>query len=160
MAISDRNRRKSIKAAQKLLPEAQITGYAIGRSGANPTVVVAAMVGTVAVTAGLLLALTGTFLLPGIIPMLIVQHVLSPPRGVVVAGQGIAVTHRSVWTGRPAKLVSTMAHGFVQPTERSLGRVKVMVGAEPVWMTTGEEAVLRQAASQHPPATQIPNPYR
>ena len=159
MAISDRNRRKSMAAAQELVPDAQIIGYAIGRSGVQPTLVVAAMLATAAVGSGLLYALTGTFVLPGALLVLVVQHLLSPPRGVVVAQQGIALTHRSLWNGRPAKLLSTMALGYVQPTETSLGRLKVMVGSEPVWMTKGEEAVLRAAIFQHPLTQPAPSPH-
>ena len=157
MAMTERNRRKSVQAAQKLLPGVNITGYAVGRAGSNPTLVVLAMLGTLVVVVGGLMALTGTLILPGAIPVLLVQHALSPPRGVVVTDQGVALARRSVWTGRPAGIVSTMAHGYVQPTETSMGRVKVMVGHEPVWLPTREEAILRRAMTlQH---QQAPGTY-
>ena len=57
----------------------------------------------------------------------------------------MALTKRSLMNGKPHDLVAVMAHGYVQPTETSLGRVKIMVGNEAVWMAKGEEAVLRAA---------------
>ena len=154
MAMSDRNRRKHVKAAQKLIPDAHVTGYAIGRSGAQPTIVVAAMLGTVVLVSGMLIVLTGSFVLPGVLPMLIIQHYISPPRAVVIADQGVALAARSVWTGRPSKILSLMSHGYVQPVETSLGRVKVGVGNDHVWLPAKEEAIVRAAVTQHvaPPA--------
>ena len=163
MAMNDRTRRKHAKAAQKLVPTANVTGYAIGRSGANPAIVVGAMIGTVVVVSGLLIALTGTFVIPGILPMLILQHFISPPRAILIADQGVALATRSVWTGKANKLVSVMGHGYVQPVEESLGRVKVVVGNEPVWMAKKEEALLRAAVTQQAApwagANVPPSPY-
>lgn len=148
MALSDRNRRKHMAAAQKLLPNGTALGYAIGRSGANPVVVVAAMVGTSLAISVVLLVATGSIVIFGLLPMLIVQHYISPPRGIVVADAGVALTKRSLMNGKPHDVVATMAHGYVHPSEVSLGRVKIMVGTEPVWMSRGEEAVLRAAMSR------------
>ncbi|HWJ63025.1 MAG TPA: hypothetical protein VNS19_13740 [Acidimicrobiales bacterium] len=155
MAMNDRTRRKHAKAAQKLVPDATVTGYAIGRSGANPVIVVLAMLGTSVAFSILLLLATGRFVLIGLLPMLIVQHFLSPPRAVVIADQGVALASRSLMTGKATKLVSVMGHGYVQPVEESLGRVKVGVGHETVWMAKKEEAVLRAAVTQH--AAAIPS---
>ncbi len=83
MALNDRNRRKHMAAAQKLLPNGTALGYAIGRSGANPVVVVAAMVGTSLAISVVLLVATGSIVIFGFLPMLIVQHYISPPRGIV-----------------------------------------------------------------------------
>jgi hypothetical protein len=147
VALNDRNRRKQMAAAQKLLPSGTALGYAIGRSGANPVVVVLAMVGTsLAFSVALLLA-TGSVVILGLLPMLILQHYLSPPRGIVVADAGVALTKRSLMNGKPHDVVALMAHGYVRPTEVSLGRVKIMVGDEPVWMAKREEAVLRSMIS-------------
>ena len=160
MAMSDRTRRKHAKAAQKLVPDANVTGYAIGRSGANPVVVVLAMLGTALAFSLLLFLATGTFVIIGILPMLIVQHFLSPPRAVLVADQGVALATRSLWTGKAKKLVSVMGHGYVQPVEESLGRVKIGVGNDTVWMAKKEEAVLRAAVGQQlPPAGGVPSPF-
>jgi hypothetical protein len=156
MALNDRNRRKHMAAAQKLLPNGTAFGYAIGRSGANPVVVVVAMVGTSLAFSVVLLVATGTFVVIGLLPMLIVQHFISPPRGIVVADAGVALTKRSLMNGKPHDVVATMAHGYVHPTEESLGRVKIMVGTEPVWMSRREEVVLRAAISR--PAQQPISP--
>mgnify|MGYP001052983969 FL=1 len=154
MAMSDRTRRKHAKAAQKLVPDARVTGYAIGRSGANPVVVVLAMIGcSLAFSIALVLA-TGQFVIIGLLPMLILQHFISPPRAVVIADQGVALATWSLLNGKSNKLVSVMGHGYVQPVEEALGRVKVGVGGEAVWMAKKEEAILRAALTQH--ATSIP----
>lgn len=147
-------------AAQKLLPSGEALGYAIGRSGANPVVVVGAMVATAAAFSLALLLATGSVVIIGVLPMLIVQHFISPPRGIVVADVGVALTKRSIWTGKPHDLVATMAHGYVQPTEESLGRVKLLVGNEEVWMAKREEAVLRSIIGQPvaPPPPSTPPP--
>lgn len=154
MAMSDRTRRKHAQAAQKLVPDANVTGYAIGRSGSNPVVVVLAMVAcSLAFSVALVLA-TGQFVIVGLVPMLILQHFISPPRAVVVADQGVALATRSLLTGKSNKLVSVMGHGYVQPIEESMGRVKIGVGGETVWMAKNEEAILRAAVTRH--AASIP----
>ncbi|MCU1496278.1 MAG: hypothetical protein JWM47_231 [Acidimicrobiales bacterium] len=156
MALNDRNRRKQMAAAQKLLPNGTALGYAIGRSGANPVVVVVAMIGTsLAASAALLLA-TGSVVIVGLLPMLILQHFISPPRGIVVADAGVALTKRSLMNGKPHDVVAMMPYGYVQPTEVSLGRVKIMVGNEPVWMAKGEEAVLRSVLSRPVQPSRLP----
>jgi hypothetical protein len=148
VALNERNRRKQMAAAQELLPSGTALGYAIGRSGANPVVVVLAMVGTsLAFSLALLLA-TGSIVVFGFLPMLILQHFISPPRGIVVADAGVALTRRSLMNGKPHDVVAMMPHGYVQPTEVSLGRVKIMVGNEPVWMAKREEAELRSVISR------------
>ena len=164
MAMSDRQRRRHAKAAQKLLPDANVTGYAIGRSGVNPVIVVLAMIGTSVAFSLLLIVLTGRFVIIGLLPMLIVQHFISPPRALVIADQGVALATRSLLNGKANKLVSTMGHGYVQPVEESLGRVKIGVGNDTVWMAKKEEAVLRAAVTQQvviPPAGGAvpPNPF-
>jgi hypothetical protein len=156
VALNDRNRRKHMKAAQKLLPDGNVVGYAIGRSGANPVVVVLAMLGTSALFSIALLVATGSVLIIGFLPMLVVQHFLSPPRGIVVADAGVALTRRSLLNGKPHDVVATMGHGYVQPVEASLGRVKIMVGAEPVWMAQREEAILRSLLSAPAQPSSLP----
>jgi hypothetical protein len=160
MAMSDRTRRRHAKAAQKLIPDANVTGYAIGRSGSNPVIVVLAMLGTSLGFSFLLVLLTGQFVIIGLLPMLVVQHFISPPRAIVIADQGVALATRSLLNGKANKLVSVMGHGYVQPVEESLGRVKVGVGHETVWMAKKEEAVLREAVvRQLPPAGNVPSPF-
>ena len=149
MAMSDRTRRNHAKAAQKLVPDAHVTGYAIGRSGSNPVVVVLAMLATSAAFSIALVLLTGQFVIFGLLPMLILQHYISPPRAIVIADQGVALATRSLLNGKANKLLSVMGHGYVQPIEESLGRVKIGVGGETVWMAKKEEAVLRAAVTQH-----------
>lgn len=119
-----------------------------GNTGTGVVVVVAAMVGTSLALSVALLVATGNIVILGLLPMLIVQHYLSPPRGIVVADAGVALTKRSLMTGKPHDVVATMAHGYVHPSEVSLGRVTIMVGTEPVWMSKREEAVLRSAMSR------------
>lgn len=155
MALNDRNRRKQMAAGQKLLPSGTALGYAIGRSGANPVVVVLAMVGASLALSVVMMVATGSVVILGLLPLLIVQHYISPPRGIVVADAGVALTKRSLMNGKPYDVVATMPHGYIQPTEASLGRVKIMVGDEPVWMAKREEAVLRSVISQptQPPMT-------
>lgn len=149
--ITDKMRQKHLKAAQKLLPGANLTGYAVGRSGMNPVIVVILMVATFVAVCGGLLVATGTFVIPGVIPVLLVQFFASPPRSLVVADQGIALTKRSFWTGKPHDLVAQMGHGYVQPVESSMGRVKLMVGNEAVWVSANEEKILRAALQQAGP---------
>ncbi|MFN8017789.1 MAG: hypothetical protein U0P45_06670 [Acidimicrobiales bacterium] len=145
MSMFDRIRPKHQASAQKLLPDARVRTYAVARDGLNPVIVVLAMVGTaVAFSVGLVI-LTGQFVIIGLVPMLIVQYFASPPRGVAVADQGIAVLRRSFWTGKPNKVIAVVGHGYTQPTEESLGRVLVKIGNEELWMAKGEEAVIRQA---------------
>jgi len=148
MAVNDRNRRKQMAAAQKLLPDARITGYAVGRSGANPVLVVGAIIAMSMVLAVALMLTTGVLVMPGVLVILVAQHFLSPPRGVVVADQGVALTKRSIWTGRPHDVIAVMGHQFVRPTDEELGRMQLMIGDESVWLVHREEVLLRAAIGQ------------
>ena len=145
MAMSERVRRKHAQAAQKLLPDAVVTGYAVGRAGTDPALVVVALICTVVLVSGGLAVITGVFVLPGVVPVFLVHHVISPPRAVVITDRGVALAKRSVWTGKPKKLVTVMGHGYVRPVGESFGRRKVHVGPESVWMVAKEEAIVRTA---------------
>jgi hypothetical protein len=147
MAMSKRQRASHVKKAEKLLPGATVRAYAVGRAGPNPVAVVGAMLATAVGFSVLVVALTGQFVIIGLLPMLIVQHFLSPPRGIVVADQGVALTSRSLWNGKPLQVLGAIAHGYVHPTDTSLGRVMVRVGNDEVWLAKAEEALLRQALS-------------
>jgi hypothetical protein len=147
VALSESNRRSGIKKAQKLLPDTRVRGYAVGRTGVNPVVAVSVVLGGAAAFNLFLFALTGAFIFPGVLAALVIQHFISPPCGVVVADQGVALMKRSLWNGRPSEVTAVMAHGYVHPVEEALGRVKMTVGHEDVWMTKGEERLLREAAN-------------
>lgn len=160
MAMSDKKRRKAMERAQRAVPDARVTGYVTGRGGANPITVTLAVLGTIVLISGGLYALTGALIVPGVIPALLVFQGISPVRIVIVTDRGIALANPPTFSSRPPKVVATMAHGYVQPTEESLGRVKVAVGQEHVWLTKEEEQVLRTAIFQHPLTQQVPSVYR
>ena len=147
MALSERNRRKGIKKAQQLLPGTQVRGYAIGRTGPNPVLAVGGMTVAMIVVTLVLLTSVGLFIFPGRLLLVIASYLVCPPCAVVVADQGVALVKISLRNGAPESVNAVMAHGYVQPRDESLGRVRLMVGNEAVWMTKHEECLLRTAAT-------------
>ena len=160
MAMSEKKRRKQMDLAQKALPGARVVGYAVGRGGTNPVLAGWIVLGAIFAIFLVLFALTGQVVIIGVLPAILVMQGVSPHRVIVVADQGIAVGRPPTFGGRPPKLESTMAHGYVQPVDSSMGRVKVMVGNEGIWLTGAEDEALRRAIFQHPLTQQVPTPYR
>lgn len=147
MSMSSRQRTKSMKAAQQLLPDAQVHGYAIGRSGLQPTVAIAAVLAGLFVLAVVMMFLTGFFLMPGLIFIVVIQHFVSPPRALVICDRGIALTNRSIWTGRPSKVLQLTHVSGVVMIGQELGRAGLTIGPEKLWLTLGEEHEFRTACT-------------
>lgn len=159
MAMSEKKRRTEMVKAQGAIPDARVTGYVKGRGGLNPGASLLGVLALNVVLAGLLLVFTGRVFLLGIIGVLMVIEAVSPTRILIVTDRGVALANPSMWSSRPPKIVSTMGHGYVQPTEVLLRRVKVAVGREHIWLTTEEEEALRAAIFQHPLTQQVPSAF-
>jgi hypothetical protein len=160
MGMSDRKRYEEMAKAQRGIPDARVTGYVKGRGGVNPGVATLGVLGANVVVFGGLLWLTGGLVFLGVIGVLMVIEAISPTRIVIVTDRGIALANPSMWSSRPPKIVATMGHGYVQPAERLLRSMKVMVGREHIWLPWKEEEALRAAIFQHPLTQQVPVPYR
>ena len=141
--MSDRQRRASMARAQKLLPDAQVRGYVIGRAGSHPVLVVGAILGAFFLLAIATLVATGGFVVPGALMILLVQHFASPPRGLAVCDRGVAVVKRSLLNSKPAAVVCRSDLASVAPVDHRIGRTQVAAGGETLWLTKNEEALLR-----------------
>jgi hypothetical protein len=157
MALSNRARRAGAKKAQGLLPGATVVEYAIGRSGPNPVVVALAILGGfIAFSVAIALA-TGAVVFPGILVFLIIHHYTSPPRGVAVCREGLAVTDRSLLNGKPNKLITRTSHGDLRPVDQAGSRTLIQIGPEQVWLTAKELEVVRR--SSHATGGPVDSPY-
>ena len=154
MALSDRARKKSVDKARTLLPPGTaINEYVTGRANARLStgaIVAVAVFGLAFVVA---LAL-GVILIPGGLLLFYVMYAVRPPRGLVVATEGIAVLEGSLLNGRPTR-VRALIPGF--PPLSADGRT-LDVGDERVTLT-GKEATRLRAALERPWATVMAPSY-
>ena len=145
MSMSTRQRTKSVEKAQTLIPAGRVIDYAIGREGLHPTLVVGGILGLFVALTLAMLAATGGFVMPGVLVLLVMQHLISPPRGIAICDRGVAVTERSLWNGQPTKVVALAEFAHVWPARHQLGRTEVAVGHLKVWLNKAEEERLRNA---------------
>ena len=149
MAMSDRQRRRGIAAAQKLLPDTRVDDYVIGRGGIHPVRAGLSFVGAAVLVGILAYAVSPWVVLPGAIVVGLIQHFVSPPRGLAVTDRGVALTNRSFWHGKPSDVRDFVDLHHVYPEGRSLGRVTVGVGqSDHVWTTPDEEQRLLAAIAE------------
>jgi hypothetical protein len=149
VALSTGIRAKHAEAAAKVLPDTEVLGYVAGRAGPDPTQVIIGLFVLWCVGAVAFYVVTGGIFILGVIPILLVNHVVSPPRGLVVSDETAVLLARSLWTGRPRSVVATVDRRQVEPVKAAGSRIKVTVGAEHhIWLSKGEENELRTAMAR------------
>ena len=124
---SARTRKKSAaSAARQLEPGVVVREYVVGRANARMTAgaTVALIVFAVVFVAALL---AGRLIFPGLLLVLIVYNSALPPRGVVVADQGLALLERSFWNGRPKRVLARLSFTALDPLATQLKGSKSVV---------------------------------
>jgi hypothetical protein len=107
---SKRTRRNSWKAAEKLLgPGVQIREVGFGRAQGRWTTTTIALL-SIFGGAFMIALLSGVVLIPGALLVIVIVNSAWPLRTVVVANQGVALLQRSIWTGRPNKVLALLPH--------------------------------------------------
>jgi hypothetical protein len=139
MKMNERGRAKRTAKAATLLPAgSQLRVYAEGRAHARVGGRVIAVVGAIAAVmmVGLLL---GRLLIPGVLLVFYVFYLVRPPRALGVTDNGIALFHRSFWTGAPSSLMCVDQAPQITPGSGS----RVVVGID------GEQVTLSAQQSNH-----------
>jgi hypothetical protein len=111
--------------------------------------------------AAFLLALAlGTILIPGGLILIYVFHAVRPPRGVVVADQGLAVFDRSFLNSRPTKVLALLPIDAARQLGAAGRNVTLTLGPDHVTFPRREYERLATAVSSassshlmHPPST-------
>jgi hypothetical protein len=107
---SERSRRKVAgRVAGLLEPGTQIRAVGFGRANGRWSTTSTVILAGFAVIFGVALAF-GTLLVPGAILVAIFWQATWPPRVVVVADKGVAVLDRSLFNGRPTKVLARLPH--------------------------------------------------
>jgi hypothetical protein len=146
MAMTDRNRQRGAQKAQSLLPGTRIGAYVAGRTGPNPVTVTMALLGAFAALSAAIFVATGAFVFPGLLLILLFQYLVVPPRALVLCDQGVALLNRSVWTGRPTRVVSQMPHGTIgQPQQHGNQYLTTLADGSHLWLPRREYEILRAA---------------
>jgi hypothetical protein len=147
---SDRTRRKAADAATGLLePGTTIRTVGFGRAHgrlSTTSIVVLAVFGTIFVVA---LAL-GALIVPGGVLLIVFSQQTWPLRVVVVADQGVALLDRSLWTGKPTKVLARVSHDALLAPDRNGRRRRI--GPDAVTFTKGELARVQAAVPEFQPA--------
>jgi hypothetical protein len=108
--MSTRTRAKQAQAAAKLLdPSTTHIDYVAARGHARwaPQTIVYL---SIFVVAFLIALVMGYVVLPGGILGIYAYYSALPPRGVVIADQGVAVLARSFWNSRPNRVITLLTH--------------------------------------------------
>lgn len=105
-----KQRVKQAQAAAKLLdPSTTHIDYIAARG--HPRFDVQAIVVMVGFVVLFVVALAmGYIILPGFLAAYFVYYSIVPPRGVVIADQGVAVLHRSFWNSKPNRVIALLTH--------------------------------------------------
>jgi len=157
MALSSSARKKHAQQAIKLLPQGTtIRAYVIGRAHAR--ISNEAIIGGVIFAVAFIVALMlGYILIPGGLLALYVFHQTRPPRSVAVSDQGLAVLGRSLWNGRPNKVVALLPPVRIGPAAPS-GSVTVQLGADRITFTNKEMRMLSDATASMAPGAPMAHP--
>lgn len=171
--ISEGARRKHVAAAARLLdPSTTHIDYVLARGHprlGTPAIVAVSVFGVAFVVA---LAM-GRIVVPGLALLIVAYYGVFPPRGVVIADQGVAVLHRSIWLLRPAKVIALLTHDQMAQVQAIAkgSKAEMAFGPERLTFTNGEWARFTAAvqkvsgnwtANQHlsaagpPPSASVP----
>ncbi|MCU1358627.1 MAG: hypothetical protein JWM89_4045 [Acidimicrobiales bacterium] len=147
MALNASNRTRYQAMADELLPDDHIRALVVGRAGAEP--VAASLMLAVFLVVGSIgfYVLTGGYFILGLLVVLAILHFVSPPRAVAICDDQVVLIKRSFWRARPSTVASRSPLAELAPMRTSASRVRVSVGAVPVWFTKGEESILRRTVA-------------
>ena len=159
MALSGRAREKGMQKASTLLPpETRLRTYAVGRGHGRMTT--GAMVAGGIFLAAFVVALAlGFILIPGGLLLVFVISEVRPPRAVVITDQGIGVLARSIWTGRPSKVLALLPLVPLRSPSPS-GSVVIALGPDRITFSRAEFNAVSAAAelAAAPTASSPPPP--
>jgi hypothetical protein len=114
--------------------------YANGVSGPYPTNTILLLVLSAVGITVILSLLAGTLVGPGVIAVLLVYWAFNPPRAVVVSDRGVVLFKRSMWTGKPTRVIALLSTAALQSPRTRGGYAQVLLGPERVWFTKREWA--------------------
>lgn len=152
MSLNSRQRNKGAQSAQDLIADAQVLSYAVGRAGTNPVPIGAGLAALFVLGSAVMVEISGTsILLPALVLLVVFllivvcQHLVSPPRALVVCDRGLVLTDRSLLDGRPTKVLALSPFTDLHFADEELLRSEVITPHEGVWVTRAEDAIVRQA---------------
>jgi len=105
VALSEKDRMKrATKAAKQLPPGTKVRTLVQGSGHFRMTTTSAVLLGVFAVAFVVLLS-RGIIIFPGLLLIAVVWGEIRPRRDLVATDQGLAILHRSPWTGSPKKVI-------------------------------------------------------
>jgi len=147
--MSERARKKLTASAGKVLGAGTVRGVFVGKAHARMTTPAAIAIGVFA-TAFVVAVVNGVVLFPGGIVLLLVISSIRPQRVVALTDDGVALISRSVFTGRPSKVLARLPHTVLTAPGSLAQQGPVALGPDRVTFSRKErERLLRFVA---PPA--------
>jgi hypothetical protein len=136
--MRDATRAKYLERARPLVEPRTAVAYAIGVQGPDPRLaLLAILAGAIAVSA-ILAATTGAFLFPGIVLIVIIYSSIDRPVSVVTTDDGVAVLRRSMWNGRPQRIIATLPNEACSGKAAVPSRSYVSLPGQRLWLRRGE----------------------
>jgi hypothetical protein len=146
--------------ARKLVPQARVDGYVVGRTGPQPVWTGLGIGVACLLVMAVVFSLTGVLFVPGALAIYAVGYYVCPPRSLAVCDQGLALMDRSFWTGKPTKVVALLTHRAVTKVVKDGNRYRLELGPEHLWLSTQEELLFRQFMMPYVYTAGGPNPMK
>jgi hypothetical protein len=155
----NRRQRRNLDAARKLAePGSEILAYASGSGHARLSKGFIGVATCFILLFAIVLLVIHAVVIPGAVVIVVAIALLKPRRGVVLTGDAVLVFHKSIWSGRPNRLISqfpTSALMAAKSAGTRSSRVNLLFGTERVSLKEREFDRLLQAAV--PPAVERPS---
>lgn len=145
--MRQRTRNKRLRASQTLLGSTtRAMAYGIGLMGPDPRQTTIYIVGGAIVLVILFAVVAGPVVIPGVLALALIFYAIDQPAAVVVTNTGVAILTRSVFTGRPKKLLSVVPLSDVADSRVQPSGSFVELPSERIWLRKREFEFLASAA--------------
>lgn len=145
MALSNRNREKGLKISEAIVGDGAALAYGIGQVGPDPRktrlqIVIGAIVFTV-----FLVAVVKAAIVPGFLVWFLIFSFIVRPVGVVVTNRNVVVLERSLVTGRPKRIRSTLPASALSEMSKAEKSGYFQFPAAELWLRPKEYEILAAA---------------
>lgn len=150
-------RQKGVKATEALLgPSQPALGYGIGLVGPNPKLTRLYIFGGWATLLLLALVIRSGILVPGFLVAWVIYSAIDAPVGVAITPGGVVVLKRSVWNGKPTRVIGSAPHSVLRNEATRKRRSLIEVPPLRLWMRPSEFEPLAALSASVPAAGQAP----
>ena len=142
MALSNRNREKGLKISAAIVGDGAALAYGVGQVGPDPRKTRVQIVAGAVVLTVFLVAVVKAAVVPGFLIWFLLYSFIVRSVGVVVTGSNVVVLERSLVTGRPKRIRTTLPAGALSGLSAAEKGGYFHVSAAELWLRPKEYAIL------------------